>query len=336
MPEFSILCYLLLKRRNRRGTSLYKNLEMYFKDQLQYKIMNQKEHGSSKNWELKMPAVPFKKNSDPFLKKTKAMLIVFILTTVSLLLLTVCQTQNPKLSSPPSTSPALKIFYVFEPLFNGEDELKLLFNPAQLVLLQKMNRRDLKHLARLKQFIVPDTLISNELVYSPLPMRYTWAEKYPKALIVHQPGQVFGGYEKGKLVRWGPVSSGKKTAQTPSGLFHLNWKTLGRLSTVNQEWSLMFYFNFQNKLGLSLHAYDVPGFPASHSCIRLLLPDAEWLYHWGEQCVPGDKPWEIIKEGTPLLIIGKYDFNSSPPWSSLEWANSGIQLPENPPLEQEY
>ena len=84
--------------------------------------------------------------------------------------------------------------------------------------------------------MIPERWNLDELAYSPLAHTYTWAEQYSKAVVIHQPLQVFGAYEKGKLIRWGPVSSGRKTAPTPSGLFHMNWKSKGRHSTVNPSW----------------------------------------------------------------------------------------------------
>jgi hypothetical protein len=57
---------------------------------------------------------------------------------------------------------------------------------------------------------------------SPLPSAIEWAKVYGKYIVVHLPSQVFGAYENGHLVRWGPVSSGRAAHPTPSGLFHLN------------------------------------------------------------------------------------------------------------------
>jgi len=148
--------------------------------------------------------------------------------------------------------------------------------------------------------------------------------------VVDIAGQAFGGYENGNLVRWGPVSTGRKSSPTPSGLFHLNWRSPGRHSTINEEWYLRWSFNFANKEGISLHQYDLPGYPASHQCIRLLEADARWLYHWGEEWTLGKKPWQVLKPGTALLILNHYNYGSPPLWHSSEWLTQGIQLPETP------
>jgi hypothetical protein len=191
------------------------------------------------------------------------------------------------------------------------------YTPEQLSLLEKLNRSDLRHLPRLNVLVVPDRWDLNELDYSPLPQRYKWAEPYSKALIIDQPVQAFGAYEHGQLVRWGPVSSGRKAAPTPSGLFHLNWKAKGRHSTVNPKWYLPWYFNFDNDRGLSMHAYSLPGYPASHGCIRMLERDAKWIYDWGQGWQLDSKGWTVQKYGTPVLILGQYHFGQPRSWNSL-------------------
>ncbi len=218
----------------------------------------------------------------------------------------------------------------------GREALEREYSGEQLLILQELNRRDLAHLARADSMIAPDTWNRDPLDYSPLPAQYGWAKQYPKALVLFQPGQVFGGYENGTLVRWGAVSSGRKNKKTPSGLFHLNWKSEGRHSTVNRKWFLPWYFNFLSKRGLSLHQYSLPGYPASHSCVRLLEPDARWLFEWGEEWKLDDRGRPIPDTGTPFLVIGHYDYTAPPPWLSPQWASQGVVLPEKPPLGQSF
>ena len=119
-----------------------------------------------------------------------------------------------------------KVEYRLEPLSGGLQQLEKMFNSTELMLLEKLNRCDLKHLARHSNIVVPLSWHSNELIYSPLPQTYAWAKQCPKALVVHQPSQCFGGYEYGHLVRWGPISSGRENRQTPAGFFHLNWRSI--------------------------------------------------------------------------------------------------------------
>ena len=51
---------------------------------------------------------------------------------------------------------------------------------------------------------MPESWVAEERAYSPLPDYYPSSEQFPKVLVVHVPGQVFGAYESGVLMRWGP------------------------------------------------------------------------------------------------------------------------------------
>lgn len=80
---------------------------------------------------------------------------------------------------------------------------------------------------------------------------------------------------------------------------------------------MYWYFNLDNFRGVSMHQYSMPGFPASHACIRLLEDDAMWLYNWCDQWIlSGDK---IEAYGTPVIIYGQYDFKRKKPWLALIW-----------------
>lgn len=231
--------------------------------------------------------------------------------------------------------PAIERVYRFELIRGGIKEWRRRFDPSQLRLLEKLNRCDLAHLTQLDAVVAPARWYANELLYSPLPRWSSWAAQHTKALVVHKSAQVFGGYEHGQLVRWGPISSGRQSLPTPSGLFHLNWKSRGRHSTVDPDWYLPWSFNFQNQRGLSFHEYLLPGYPASHACIRLLKRDARWLYRWGEEWDIDAQGWEVLTPGTPVLILGKYDFDAPPPWRSLAWlAGGAVDLSENLPTAQ--
>ena len=203
------------------------------------------------------------------------------------------------------------------------------FTGAQIALLEKLNRSDAASLEGLPQVVLPDSWDTDELGHSPLPPTYASAASARKVLIVHLPGQVFGAYEQGKLVRWGPISSGRAGSPTPVGSFNLTWRSTGRPSTVDPSWFLRWYFNFGNQEGLAFHEYALPGTPASHGCIRLLQRDAMWLYEWGEGwTLSPDR--RIEARGTPVAILGPYDFSAPPPWQSLAWLAAGIELPELP------
>jgi hypothetical protein len=205
--------------------------------------------------------------------------------------------------------------------------LKRRFTPTQIELLEKLNRADAEHLGRLNELVVPESWPLDERLTTTLPRSYGPARPYPKLLVVHVPGQIFGAYESGELVRWGPVSTGARETQTSAGWFHLTWRAVGHVSTVNPDWYMKWYFNFGNESGLAFHEYALPGYPASHGCVRLLGRDAQWLFEWGEPWTLDRTGQRMIGEGTPVLITGFYDFESPPPWHSPAWLTSPIDLP---------
>lgn len=108
-----------------------------------------------------------------------------------------------------------------------------------------------------------------------------------------------------------------------------NWRSRGRSSTVDPDWFMRWYFNFGNREGLAFHAYSLPGYPASHGCIRLLDRDAQWLYEWGASWAV-DSQMRLLAPGTPVFIVGAYDFGAPAPWRSNDWLSREVELPPVP------
>jgi hypothetical protein len=217
--------------------------------------------------------------------------------------------------------------YRIEPHSDSSGLVQSRFSGPQLALLEKLNRADVAHLDRLPLLVVPMAWDEDELTHSPLPPRYGHGAAWPKVVVAFLPGQAFGAYEFGVLVHWGPISSGRRTHRTGPGLFALNWRSAARASTVNPEWFMRWYFNFENRDGLAFHAYSLPGYPASHGCIRLLERDARWLFDWGQGWRVDRTGTAVVEAGTPVLIVGEYDFDALPPWRSLSWLAHPVTLP---------
>jgi hypothetical protein len=201
------------------------------------------------------------------------------------------------------------------------------FSDAQIGILEKLNRADRDHLPGLATLMVPERWDEDELIYAPLPARYPPGAALAKMLVLHLPGQMFGAYESGRLVRWGPVSSGSRRSPTPHGLFYLNWRSRGHRSSVDPDWFMPWYFNIDNVAGRALHQYALPGRPASHGCVRLLERDAQWLYGWGEEWTLDRTGTRVVRPGTPVFIVGGYQFDALPPWQSPEWLAQLVELP---------
>jgi hypothetical protein len=195
----------------------------------------------------------------------------------------------------------------------------------------KVNRIDLQHVYAGDSLIIPEGLRDrtegDSLRYSPFPLSLPVADSLPKLLLVSLRVQAFGAYERGTLVRWGPTSTGKKATPTPARLYHTNWKDQERTSTVNGEWILLWYLNLDNIEGISIHQYALPGYPASHSCVRLPEEDARWLYAWAEQWRLASDGAAILEQGTPVLVFGEYPFGRRRPWKRLPEEPEATTIP---------
>jgi L,D-transpeptidase ErfK/SrfK len=110
-----------------------------------------------------------------------------------------------------------------------------------------------------------------------------------KVILVSLQRLAFGAYNAdGNLVHWGPISSAKgycpdigRHCRTSTGHFQVLYKK-GKGCTssrypVGKGGAPMPYCMFFNG-NFALHgSYDVPGYNASHGCIRLFISDAKWL-----------------------------------------------------------
>ena len=82
------------------------------------------------------------------------------------------------------------------------------------------------------------------------------------------------------------------------------------------SWILPYYFNFMNFEGVGVHQYALPGYPASHGCVRLYMDDAKYIFDWASM-------WELENSdieynGTPFMVFGEYDHSANKPWLDLK------------------
>ncbi|WP_261376627.1 L,D-transpeptidase [Gillisia sp. Hel_I_86] len=197
------------------------------------------------------------------------------------------------------------------------DSFKNRYSEAHLKVIYALNRIEARKVGKGKNLIVPDTLFEDIFNYSPFPKNLELICDIPKTVLISQRIQGFALYENGALVKWGPVSSGKQSTPTPNGLHYGNYKAKRKISTVNKEWILPYYFNFMNFEGVGVHQYALPGYPASHACVRLYMDDANYIYDWADQWELTSNGRDIIKKGTPFMVFGTYDYKSEVPWLQL-------------------
>ena len=189
--------------------------------------------------------------------------------------------------------------------------------PEELDIILAVNRMDEKHLKKTDSILFPTDLTGDIAYYLPFPFEVNALDSIKKIIFFSYPSETFATYEYGILTHEGPTNMGKETAITPTGLFFTNWKAEETISTVNDEWKLKWNFNVANNLGVGFHEYELPGYPASHSCMRLREKDAKMLYEFADQWVLENED-EVKIKGTPVIIFGKYDFKGPKPWLALK------------------
>ena len=191
------------------------------------------------------------------------------------------------------------------------------FSEEEQSVILSLNRLDLKNKWRADTLMIPDKIDSTLMSYSPFPRTLDQLKEVNKIVFFSYPIQAYALYENGSLIKWGPTSMGHKDAQTKRGLMFANWKKELAISTVNSSWKLPYNFNVHNTLGIGWHQYDLPGYPASHSCLRLTLDDAKFLYKWADQWILNKGGATIKANGTPVIVFGDYDWGGRKPWKKL-------------------
>lgn len=183
----------------------------------------------------------------------------------------------------------------------------------ELRLVAAVNRIDVSRLSSPDSVLLPLNLKDSLAAYFPFPAQVEALAPINKIIFFSYPTQAFAAYGNGRLIYTGPTSMGKAKTKTPTGLFFANWKSKETISTVNEEWKLKWNFNVANLLGVGFHQYELPGYPASHACMRLRESDAKLLYSWTDQWKLQGDTLQIL-HGTPVIIYGQYPFGKRRPW----------------------
>ncbi|MDR7210041.1 L,D-transpeptidase [Flavobacterium piscis] len=199
---------------------------------------------------------------------------------------------------------------------------------TKLNIAYAINRTDKANFAKMDSVVIPEDFSGDLPSYLPFPFHVSNLKDVSKILIFSYPTQTFAAYEYGELVYTGPTNMGRKKDQTPTGLFFTNWKAEKTTSTFNDEWDLKWNFNIENKLGVGFHEYELPGYPASHSCLRLLEKDAKYLYKWADEWVLKDSENVKVK-GTPVIVFGSYNFDGSKPSFELVKDPKALDISES-------
>jgi hypothetical protein len=118
-------------------------------------------------------------------------------------------------------------------------------------------------------------------------------------------------YRNGVRVAVSTISSGKPGHSTPTGVFTILQKNKDhRSSTYNS--APMPYMQRLTWKGVALHAGNLPGYPASHGCVRLPLEFARLLFD------------NMPMGGTVVIAGGHEDPVKRPPAGVLAPALAGV------------
>jgi lipoprotein-anchoring transpeptidase ErfK/SrfK len=180
----------------------------------------------------------------------------------------------------------------------------------KIKIVELANRVRINYIKPGKKLAIPKEFNADYRAYSPWPYTYSAGLGMPKLFIIDKRSQTFGAYENGKLAHWGLVSTGRSNNLTPAGRYNFTWKTYYKLSNAapeGEKWRLYWVFDFYSRIGLHVHQYNLPiNKPASHGCVRMARPDAEWNYTWARGWVNNARGG-VARNGTPVMVI-----NSNP------------------------
>ena len=183
---------------------------------------------------------------------------------------------------------------------SGDTWVRLFPNPVEREIVKRLNRTNMALRYR-SWIVVPKNLKTiNHLDLSPLPVKLASSNR--RTLLVNLGVQAFGAYDKnGDLVHWGPISGGRdwcedvgRPCRTLTGRFSIIRKQGAECESskfpIETNGGAPMPYCMHYYRGYALHGSTLPGFHASHGCVRLFLDDAKWLNE------------EFAKIGTKVIV----------------------------------
>ncbi|HEU0274064.1 MAG TPA: L,D-transpeptidase [Candidatus Udaeobacter sp.] len=111
----------------------------------------------------------------------------------------------------------------------------------------------------------------------------------PLVVIISLSDQTLSAYRNGIRIACSSISSGVKGRSTPAGVFTILEKEVTHFSNKYHH-APMPYMQRLTWEGVALHGGDLPGYPASHGCIRLPREFAKRLY-------------SVTTRGTTVIVV---------------------------------
>ena len=147
------------------------------------------------------------------------------------------------------------------------------------------------------------------------PGEYWWRPQLspngPLIVLISVPEQVMHVYRNGILIGRSTVSTGSTGHATPGGVFNILEKKQEHYSTTYDNAPMP---NMQRLTwtGIAMHSGNLPGYPASHGCIRLPFDFSQLLFSAtskGGTVVVGDGKTPVPHlASNPGLLLAPKDF----------------------------
>jgi hypothetical protein len=142
-------------------------------------------------------------------------------------------------------------------------------------------------------------------------------------MIISLPEQTLSAYRNGIRIAYSSISSGVKGRSTPTGVFTILEKEITHFSNKYHH-APMPYMQRLTWEGVALHGGDLPGYPASHGCIRLPREFAKKLY-------------SVTTRGTTVIVVDeKHPQPMIATHAGILLANADLEPAISRPLESEF
>jgi len=166
---------------------------------------------------------------------------------------------------------------------------------------------------------------------------YVWQPEVspagPVVIIVSLPEQKMYVYRNGIRIGRSTVSTGTKGHPTPTGMFTILQKKIDHESNIYKG-AKMPHMQRLTWTGIAMHAGHLPGYPASHGCVRLPVDFAKKLYsvtNNGTSVIITDNkfaPGETAEPGR--LLSGKTGTGAAPELTSGQFQWHPEEAPTGP------
>jgi hypothetical protein len=158
----------------------------------------------------------------------------------------------------------------------------------------------------------------------------------PVLIIVSLPDQLAYVYRNGVRIAASTCSTGKLGYRTPTGVFKILQKDKNHHSSTYNN-APMPYMNRLTWSGVALHAGQLPGYPASHGCVRPPKEFAELLFgvtKLGMTVVIADDKSQPEEVTHPGMVLGEYaarEFNAvDTAIKAAEYSEGHERAPKSP------